>query len=191
MTIDARWTPASRSRRCELAARAPRDRARRRGFVHRGRQLVDARARRRARTASTTAGCGCRSSAGSLGVARAAPSRRRGDRPRRRPLERPGARLPRATCARAGRRACSSSSASRRRAARARARSPARCSSASSANALNQLDTRPGRALKAYLLAGALAARRAASRSPSCSLPTISARWRCSETQDRTRSAPC
>ena len=38
------------------------------------------------------------------------------------------------------------------------------------ANALNQLDTRPGRALKAYL-AAALAVGRAGRRSPSCSLP--------------------
>ena len=61
------------------------------------------------------------------------------------------------------------------------------------ANALNQLDTRPGRALKAFLAGAALVRgpAKATCRSPSCSLPTISARWRCSETQGRTRWGPC
>ena len=70
----------------------------------------------------------------------------------------------------------------------------ARCSSALAANVLNQLDTRPGRALKAFLAGAALVRATGAGlrrRSPSCSLPTISARWRCSETQGRTRWAPC
>ena len=51
----------------------------------------------------------------------------------------------------------------------------------SAANSLNQLDTRPGRALKAYLLAApASPAHRLGP--PSSSRLTISARWRCSET---------
>ena len=46
------------------------------------------------------------------------------------------------------------------------------------ANALNQLDTRPGRALKAFLAAAAVVRGPAKSYLPwpSCSLPTISAR---------------
>ncbi len=62
-----------------------------------------------------------------------------------------------------------------------------------SANALNQLDTRPGRALKAYLLARAALAdgRGAPTCSPSSCSHTIFARWGCSETPARTRSAPC
>ena len=57
------------------------------------------------------------------------------------------------------------------------------------ANALNQLDTRPGRALKAYAAPRSRSARR--SRPPSSSLHTISGRWRCSGTRGRTRSARC
>ena len=65
------------------------------GFLHRGRQLRDLAARVRAAAASTSAACGCRSSAGSSA---SGPSggRGRGIGLRRRPLERPGARLPRA-----------------------------------------------------------------------------------------------
>ena len=59
-----------------------------------------------------------------------------------------------------------------------------------SANLVNQLDTRPGRALKA-LPRGVDSAPRAAAGSPSSCSPTIFARWRCSVTPVRTRSAPC
>ena len=56
------------------------------------------------------------------------------------------------------------------------------------ANALNQLDTRPGRALKAYLAAASRSTHRL--ESPSSCSPTIFARWRCSGTRGRTRSVP-
>ena len=58
------------------------------------------------------------------------------------------------------------------------------------ANSLNQLDTRPGRALKAYL-AGAPSRCVLRSEAPSSSFHTIFARRRCWETQDRTRWARC
>ena len=74
------------------------------------------------------------------------------------------------TSAAAARPACSSSSAFPPSPSPPPARSRAALLVALSANALNQLDTRPGRALKAYLLAAAVV-RRAASAWPSCLLP--------------------
>ena len=161
-----------------------------RGFVHRGRQLLDVAARLRPARRQLP-----RPPAAARRLAGRRPRRPRGrrgrrDRARRRPLE------------------------------RARARASARTSSAGrttgvlklvgiplvgllatrklsgallvglAANALNQLDTRPGRALKAYLAGAAVPSARR-SGSPSCCFPTIFARWRCSGTRGRTRWARC
>ena len=121
-----------------------------RGFVHRGRQLRDTLSPA-ARSASTTAG--------------APPARRLEGRRAERPAVAAVAALGladdlwsgpergfRAHLGTAGRPASSSSSASRRRPARDPAALRALLVGLA-ANALNQLDTRPGRALKAYLAA--------------------------------------
>ena len=104
MTIDAvRAGLAVEEVELELAHRATgRDLA---GFLHRGRQLLDARPRGRAARRQPPRVCDCRSSAGSSARG---PSRSRGgrDRARRRPLERLRARLPRRTCGPGARPAC-------------------------------------------------------------------------------------
>ena len=151
MTIDAvRAGLTVRRLHLELAHRATgRDLG---GFLHRGRQLVRHPARLRPAGRRTTAGCGCRSSAG-----------------RRRWRSR--------ACSRLSRSASPTTSGAGRSAASARTCAagattgvlklvgiPAyalwRTRSLSgallvglAANVLNQLDTRPGRALKAYLVA--------------------------------------
>ena len=112
------------------------------------------------------------------------------DRARRRPLERGGARVPRAPRVRGGRRASSSSSGSRlrpardadalRRAAR-RARRERSSTSSTRGRAARSRPTSPA----------AVRARSAARDRRPARFPTIFARWRCSGTRGRTRSAPC
>ena len=102
-----------------------------------------------------------------------APQSRAGcrDRARRRPLERPGARLRRRTSPRADdRRAEASSAFPAVRPARRHGAVSGALLVGLAANALNQLDTRPGRALKAYVARGDRRSGRR-SRPPSCSLP--------------------
>ena len=60
-----------------------------------------------------------------------------------------------------------------------------------SANVLNQLDTKPGRALKVYLASLLLREAPREAMPPSSSRPTIFERWRCWGTRVRTRSEPC
>ena len=121
-----------------------------RGFVHRGRQLVQLTLAT-GRSASTTAAFACRSSGRSSGL----PSRRsRQSRRSGSPTTSGAARSADSAriSARGRRRARSSSSGSRSGRSGGRARRPAPCSSGSPRTLVNQLDTRPGRALKAFAI---------------------------------------
>ena len=107
---------------------------------------------RSVRRRQTTAACACRSSAGS-----SARSSRESPRSRRSGSPTTSSRGPSGALPRTSRRPDDRRPQARRHPARRAARdpraSPARSSSALAANALNQLDTKPGRALKAYALA--------------------------------------
>ena len=150
-----------RHRELELEHRATgRDLA---GFLHRGRQLRDI---------VLAFGPQRRNHRGSAAAARrldrrgraARAAARRRDRRRRRPVERGGARLPRAPPRRAHDRHAQARRASPSTGSGERARSPARLLVGLAANMLNQLDTKPGRALKAYLLARRVPLARCAAR---------------------------
>ena len=193
MTIDAVAAGPRRSRRSSspLDHRATgRDL---RGFVHRGRQLVDARARLRAagRQPPRAAAAARRLDASAL-AASPAVAAGRGARARRRSLERA------------------------RSAASARTSAPGRTTgvlklvgiplvgAARDALALRRAPRRPRRERAQPARHAARPGAQGVPRSARCSsaarragvaavllLPTIFARWRCSGTRDRTRWAPC
>ena len=139
------------------------------GFLHRGRQLLDALLAC-GPLAVNHRGLRLPSSAGSLGAARRARRRGRRDRARRRPVERAGARdsartfrgpddrRPQAGRHPAGRRCWR------------RAACPARSSSRSPRTRSTSSTRRPGRALKAYLAAAILARRAEGPGRPAASL---------------------
>ena len=135
-----------------------------------------------------TAACGCRSSAGSsASCSRACCRSPRSVSPTTCGAGRSAASAP--TSARARRPACSSSSASPRTRSGAPGRCPERSSSASPRTCSTSSTRSPAGRSRPICWRRSRSARRR--RQPSCSRPTIFARWRCSVTPDRIRSAPC
>ena len=190
MTIDAARAGLTRARRWSSTSRTARPAATRAASSTAAASCSTALLARRAARGELPRRCACRSSAGRVGAARRSRCRGgRGDRARGRPLERPRARLPRAPPRGPHDRRAQARRDPARRARRARGRLSGALLVGLAANALNQLDTRPGP--RAEGVPRAAVPLRAPLGIAVLLLPTIFARWRCSGTRGRTRWGRC